>query len=344
MIKIVETDRYKISFDTKTGYEETEGINGHPDPFVLDYPSLIDVGIMGTCQNKCEFCYQGDKQQDHMTIENFKRLINDLKQYTNQCALGGRGNPNKHPNFKEIIDICVDNNVVPNYTTSGIDLTDEEVEISKKCGAVAVSMHGKDYTWRAIKMFQNAGIMTNIHLVFSSKSYDTACDLLLGLDPWNGNVDLNNLHAIIFLLFKPQGRGKNLIDWIPSNDMLKTFCNLLIHYKSIFILNENTKEKVLLPTFNFNVGADSCLINKVKQLNIKLSDKQDQAIDTCEGARMSCYISPDMKITPCSFGDHDIHGVSILDKSFKEVWDNGSEFIRFRNILKDNPASCPFEL
>lgn len=342
--KYVKNDKYEIRFDSKDGYEELEGINGNPDPFVLDYPTLIDVGIMGNCQNKCEFCYQGDKYQDHMTVENFRKLVNEVKNYVNQCALGGRGNPNKHPNFREIIEICRDNNIIPNYTTSGLDLTDEEVEISKKCGAVAVSMHEKDYTWRAVKMFQEAGIMTNIHFVFSSKSFETACKILLGFDPWNGNVDLNKLHAVIFLLFKPQGRGKNLLHWIPSKEELKTFCHLLTNYKRSYILDQKTNTISKLHYFNFDVGADSCLINKVKKLEISLTEEQEQCVDTCEGARMSCYITPDMKLAPCSFGDHDICGESILNKSFKEVWDNGVDFIRFRDVLKNNPARCPFEL
>ena len=329
-IKIIENTRYRISFNTETGEEILEGINGELDPFILDYPSLIDVGIMGHCENKCIFCYQGDEHQDHMSLDNFKRIVDESKFYVNQLACGGRGDPNKHPNFKEILKYCRDNNVVPNYTTSGIDLTEEEVEITKEfAGAVAVSMHRQDYTWRALKMFMDAEMKTNIHFVFSNYSAHEAFKLLKMEDPWNGKVDLDKLHAIIFLLFKKQGSGLILDDWVPYQTQLQEFSNLI----------ENVTEDNL----RYFVGCDSCMINKLLKLKINLTKEQMESIDSCEGARMSCYISPDMKFIPCSFGGK-LRGESILNKSIKDVWDNGIEFNKFRDCLCKDAASCPYEL
>lgn len=331
MIKRIVTDRYRISFNTETGYEELEGINGNPDPFVLDYPSLIDIGVMGNCQNKCEFCYQGDHQQDHMTLENFKRVVDEVHNHTNQMALGGRGNPNKHPNFKELVEYSRFFDMVPNYTTSGLDLTDEEVAITKaNCGAVAVSAHNKDYTYRAIDMFTKADVKTNIHFVVSQKSIKTALFLLLGGNPWPNSVDLDKIHAVIFLLFKPQGRGASLTDWILTQDQTKIFSQMLVGYGNF-------------KRFDFMVGADSCFINKIMKSGIRMTPEQEQSVDTCEGSRMSCYISPDMKLMPCSFGGYG-KGESILDSSIKQIWDNGKEFHEFREVLKCNPATCPYEL
>jgi len=132
-------DKYELLFNTQTGFEALRGINGHPDPFQLEFPSMLDVGIMGHCLNNCEICYQGRAYEDNMTLDNFKKIIDEAKYHTNQVALGGRGDPNLHENFKEILEYCRENNVVPNYTTSGNNLTDEQIEVSKLCGAVAVS-------------------------------------------------------------------------------------------------------------------------------------------------------------------------------------------------------------
>ena len=141
MIKTIKTDKYVIIFNPKTGQEISSGINGNPDPFYLDYPSLMDIGIMGHCKNNCKICYQGNTDKPNMTLDNFKRIIDESKDYITQVALGGKGDPNLHENFKEILEYCRLNNVVPNYTTSGNSLTDEQVKISKEfCGAVAVSL------------------------------------------------------------------------------------------------------------------------------------------------------------------------------------------------------------
>lgn len=191
-------------------------------------------------------------------------------------------------------------------------------------------INSNDYGIKAIDMFTKAGVKTNIHFVVSQKSIKTALFILLGGNPWPNLVDLDKIHAIIFLLFKPQGRGANLTDWILTNDQTKIFSQMLVAYG-------NFKK------FNFMAGADSCFINKIKKCGIKMTLEQEQSVDTCEGSRMSCYISPDMKLMPCSFGGHE-KGESILTKSIKEVWDNGREFHEFREILKHNPATCPYEL
>ena len=169
--KIVLTDTYEILFNTKTGFELLRGVNGNPDPFILDYPSMIDVGIMGHCKNKCKFCYQGDGDQPNMTLEDFKSIVDQSKKYVNQLALGGRGNPNNHEDFEKIMKYARENGIVPNYTTSGIDLTDRQIEITKEyAGACAVSMYNEDYTFNALNRLIAAGVKTNIHMIFSFNS------------------------------------------------------------------------------------------------------------------------------------------------------------------------------
>jgi len=139
--KEVKTDKYVIVFDGINGIEALSGINGNPDPFVLDSPSMIDIGIMGHCSNNCKICYQGDISIPNMKLDDFKSIITQCKSHINQVALGGKGDPNKHEDFEEILKFCRLNNVIPNYTTSGNGLTDEEVVITKKyVGAVAVSL------------------------------------------------------------------------------------------------------------------------------------------------------------------------------------------------------------
>lgn len=89
-----------------------------------------------------------------------------------KIALGGAGDPNKHPQFKEILNICRRYRIVPNLTTSGFLIADNEIELIKKyCGAVAVSwysrlINGKESnlnTMQAIENLVNGGCITNIY-------------------------------------------------------------------------------------------------------------------------------------------------------------------------------------
>jgi len=323
--KCFRNDHYELLFNTRTGFEVLHGTNGHPDPFSLDMPSMIDCGIMGHCKNKCEFCYQGSSQEPNMKLEDFKRIIDECKHHTNQVALGGRGDPNLHEDFREIVEYSRKNNVVPNYTTSGIGLTNFQVEVSKLCGAVAVSDYQKDFTYQALNMFVDAGIKTNIHFVFTRISAERSIKILQGFDVWNKKVDLERLNAVIFLLFKPQGRGKNLLHWIPKTSQIFRLSNLLRE-----------------PHCRFKVGLDSCMVNKTKKF-AKFSSFQEMSIDTCEAGRMSTYITPDMKLVPCSFADHERFGISLKNNSIENAWNNSVPFQSCRYRLKLHPDICPYE-
>lgn len=324
--KSFKNDKYELLFNTKTGVEVLYGIDDNPDPFVLELPSMIDCGIMGHCLNKCSFCYQGDKNEPNMNVEDYKQIIDETKHHVNQIALGGRGDPNLHENFKEIVEYSRNNKVVPNYTTSGINLTEEQVEISKMCGAVAVSDYSKPHTYKALKMFMDAGIKTNIHFIYSVPSHNIAVDILKGKDIWNGQVDLERLNAVVFLLFKPQGRGKLLMRWVPSYPMFKEFAkNIKGHDRK------------------FKVGMDSCLVNHITSV-ADFSDLEMMSMDFCESSRMSVYITPDMNLVPCSFANHDVYGESIRDKSIFEVWNNSVPFIMFRKNLQIKHDRCPLGL
>lgn len=326
--KEIETDKYIILFNCFTGMELLSGKYGYEDPFILDAPSMIDVGVMGHCSNNCPICYQGDVNEPNMTIENFKMIVDQCKDHVNQMALGGKGDPNKHEAFEEILRYCRQNNIVPNYTSSGNGLTDAEADITKKyVGAVAVSNYNQPFTYEAINKFLDRGIKTNIHFVVSSETFGDAIRILKGEDIWEGKVPVDKLNAVVFLLFKPQGNGADKKHLCLSEDQIKEFAELL-------------KE----PKAKFKIGCDSCMINKVSQVR-KLTKMEKIVVDTCEGGRMSCYISPDMKFMPCSFGDKYIYGVTINEQhSIKDIWENGWAFLKFRNTLAKNPMTCPYEL
>jgi hypothetical protein len=261
-----------------------------------------------------------------MTLDNFKRIIDEVKDTTNSVALGGRGDPNLHENFEDILHYAKEHNVIPNYTTSGNNLTDRQIVISKDlCGAVAVSDYKQDFTYSAIKRFQEIGMKTNIHYILKKDNMDEAFNILDGKDVWEGNINLSKVNALIFLLFKAQGRGKNRFDLIPDNEQMKTFIDK----------TRNNK-------FSGKIGLDSCSFNKFSQLSV-LNNSEKLFGDTCEAARMSCYITPDMKLIPCSFMNHNMGIQLSKDISIQSVWENSKLFCDSRKQLQTTPNECPIK-
>ena len=153
------------------------------------FPHLIDVGVMGHCiHGKTGLCVKAGiecyqrgltVQQDNMTVDNFRWIAEQCKGKCNQLALGGRGDPDQHEHFEELLRISRENNLVPNFTTSGYGMTPEIASLCKRyCGAVAVSWYRSEYTLNAIQMLQDVGVKTNIHYVLGRNSIDEAVDRL----------------------------------------------------------------------------------------------------------------------------------------------------------------------
>jgi radical SAM protein with 4Fe4S-binding SPASM domain len=319
-IMSIEHNNFISVFNGNTGVylrSDEKGKKG-VDPFMSDFPELIDIGIMETCvcSNRCKVdCYQRacDRKGPNMTFNNYKKIIKECKGKCYQVALGGAGDPDTHENFAEILKFTAENNIVPNFTTSGITMTSNKAELCYKyCGAVAISEHFKDYTDKAVELLVNSGVKTNIHYVLSANTIDSAIEIL------KSGTYRPGINAVVFLLYKPVGLGKSEKVLKIEDERVKEFFSL--------IDNNNC---------NFKIGFDSCscpaLINLTKNIN-------GNSIDFCEGARFSMYISTDMKAYPCSFANqHTELGIDLRENSIQYAWDN---FNYFRKRLSTSCISC----
>ena len=179
---LVKKDKNFISFfDGKTGKYLRTGVieNGKDtgrDPFMASFPELLDIGIMGHCiHGKAGLCIKSGVEcyQDglhaaapNMSFADFQSIIAQCRKKTFQVALGGCGDPDQHESFAEIIELCRDNEIVPNFTTSGFGLTKKLANLCREfCGAVAVSWYRSEYTHDSIKLLLDSGVKTNIHYV-----------------------------------------------------------------------------------------------------------------------------------------------------------------------------------
>ncbi len=81
---------------------------------------FIYIEITKKCNLKCPFCPSKDvSRTDYVSLESFKEIIEKIKLHTNMVYLHVLGEPLLHPNFKEIIEICNDNNIQVRITTNG---------------------------------------------------------------------------------------------------------------------------------------------------------------------------------------------------------------------------------
>ena len=318
---------FRSAFNTETGAYVRTGIldeNGKDtgvDPFMASFPHLIDVGIMGHCiHGKTGLCvkagigcYQSGLtvEQPNMTLEDFRSIAEQCKDKCNQLALGGRGDPDQHEHFEEILKITRMNHLVPNFTTSGYGMTPEIASLCKKyCGAVAVSWYRSEYTLRAIQMLLDAGVKTNIHYVVGKNTIDEALERISKNDFPKG------INAVVLLLHKPAGLGSRENMLSVSDPRVKQ------------LFEEVDKRHP------FKLGMDSCNVPGALKF---CRNVITESLDTCEGGRYSCYIGADMIMVPCSFDQNKRFEVSLREKTIQEAWES-EEFEKFRNHMR---GACP---
>jgi organic radical activating enzyme len=118
----------------------------------LDYPEFYDIKVTNYCNSNidgkenCKFCYQNSTNKD----SHYENIINKFKDYFSkmndnqkpyQIAFGG-GEPTTHPDFIELLKATHKLGITPNYTTNGINLSKELLEVTNEiCGGVAISAH-----------------------------------------------------------------------------------------------------------------------------------------------------------------------------------------------------------
>lgn len=321
-----EQYKFKEVFDDTSGFYlrsnvlDNEGRETDIEPFMRSFPSLLDIGIMGKCSSvhTCKVgCYQQggtNKLGKNMTLSFFKGIINQISGKTFEVALGGFGNPNEHEDFEEILWYCREMGVVPNYTTSGINLTEKQIEITKSyAGAVAASWHREDYTLDAIRRFVEHGVKTNIHYVVGNDSIDEAIQRLENDDFPSG------VNAVVFLLYKDLGNVKTHNILNVSDSRIKQFYQLL----------ENSHP--------FKCGLDSCNVPGVINFTTKILP---ESISPCDAGRFSMYITTDGFALPCSF-DTTVRkwAVDLKDISIQDAWE-GKTFNAFRQYYKNSCALC----
>lgn len=330
MINRMFDDRYSFEtiFDDQTGayyrsnVQDEKGNDTGVDPFMASFPHHLDIGIMGQCihglSGKCASagvgCYQsgGNVIADNMPLKDYCRIMDECSGKVFQVALGGRGDPDCHEHFAQILEYSRQKHIVPNFTTSGYAMTAQKAKIaSKYCGAVAVSYYRNEYTYSAIDLFLKVGMTVNLHYILDASTIDEAIAIL------ENGFSINEIGAIVFLLHKPVGQGRlaNILDIADPR------------VERLFRLFADNPSKI-------KVGFDSCCTPLVMSF---AKDLPQECYDACEGARFSAYIGSDGMMTPCSFDVEGKWALSLQNRSISDVW-HSDVFEGYRNGLL---SACP---
>ena len=205
----------------------------------------IYVEILNYCNLNCKFCEKTLKEKKAMSIEEFKKVIEEVKKYTEYIYLHVQGEPLLHPNLKEFLEIAYLNNIKVNMTTN-VTLLDKNLDLllnSKSLRQINLSL-------QALQILPNKGKYYDdiIKLIQNNK------DIYLSLRFWGNFKNQDVLKEISYFTNKLD----TTINLDETNKLMP---------RVFFSLDEEFK----WPNLNDNYNTDKGRCQAINQLGI-LSD------------------------------------------------------------------------
>lgn len=203
----------------------------------------IYIEITNICNLKCSFCPDTIRAKMFMDKDNFKIIAEKIKDYTDLIALHVKGEPLMHPELKEILKICKENDLKVNITTNAT-LLKENVDTLIQSLAVRqinMSLHSvsqnedidfKEYMENVLKLSDE--IINKSNIIISYRLWNLK-DIKLNDD----NIEILNMIGNHYNI-------DNLIETAKQNEFVKlsdnVFLNQDIEFKWPNIDGEITSE------------------------------------------------------------------------------------------------------
>jgi len=214
-----DSHRYR-AYDGLEGTRDAQGamrvtgglaLDGYPDKSAT--PELVDVKITDYCPFGCSYCYQGStpagKHAGDFALREIARELR--KRQVWEVALGG-GEPTMHPAFLDILQMFVDEHVIPNFTTRSTKWMENPIRarrIMSLVGGVAFSVDTAKDVERYAAAIADAGLSRDYNRHPFSFQY------VVGTGDEHALVDVaravkNTDHRLTLLGYKTTGRGNSL--------------------------------------------------------------------------------------------------------------------------------------
>lgn len=195
----------------------------------------IYIEITNVCNLNCKFCPKSNRKQQFMSLENFKNIIDKVKNKAQTIYLHVKGEPLLHNNLDEIISYIDKNNLKVVITTNATLLKDK-IDILKKYTCIKqinLSIHSITQN-----TFDNEKYLNNIF-----ESVKNLNNIIVSYRLWNiKNIKDNDIN-------------KYIIDKIASYYKIDNLLNILKE-KNAYEINEklyiNQDIEFIWPSINGN--------------------------------------------------------------------------------------------
>lgn len=249
----------------------------------------IYVEITNSCNLKCSFCPEGRRAKEFITVEKFEHIISEIKEYTNLIALHVKGEPLLHPNLKEILKVCKENEMLVNITTNAT-LLEKNLDTIIESGAVRqlnLSLHSITKNENTDKYNFESYINSVLN---SSKEILEKTNIIISFRLWNlENIAENTENYHILNALEKAFNVENLKDIAKENEFVKLDENAFLNQDLEFVWPSLENEII-------------------------------SEVGTCHGLRNQVAILANGDVVPCCLdGEGEIKLGNIFEKSFEDI-------------------------
>lgn len=177
----------------------------------LPYAELEDVGLNTKCLANCSYCYTS-AIKNGVNFQDIVRKADEvygsmtMNQRPFQIAIGGSGEPTLHPDFLDFVKAVKSYDILPNYTTNGMHVTEELLRVTEEvCGGVAISYHPhiSKVFFNALERFSQVNTVLNAHYIIGEPGTFNAF-----LELYSNTHD--KIKYFVLLPYQSAGRAKHV--------------------------------------------------------------------------------------------------------------------------------------
>ena len=128
----------------------------------------IYIEITNGCNLNCEFCIQNKREKKFIAINEFKIILNKIKDYTDYLYFHVLGEPILHPNINELIDIASKYFKI-NITTNGYLI--DKIKDNKNIRQLNISLHSFNDKYKINLKNYLDNVFNSIDILIENNTY-----------------------------------------------------------------------------------------------------------------------------------------------------------------------------
>lgn len=250
------------------------------------------IEITSVCNLACSFCPQTKRQANFIKIEDFTKILDEIKPHTDYIYFHVKGEPLLHPKIDQLLDLSHERGFKVNITTNGTLLHKAKHKIMMKPALrqLNFSLHSFDGHEGST---DKEGYVSSV-LTFAKEAVEKS-DVLVSLRLWNLTED-NITNA-------ERHRNRQILAWIEKE----------------FDLDYKIEEKVV-PGSGVKIAKQIYLNQDHEFKWPDLKEEEDEGKGFCHGLRNQAGILVDGTVIPCCLdGEGVINLGNINQTPFSEI-------------------------